>query len=64
MQIWNLDFENDGVKQCMEINTLFFLNNLQQFCFGVAGKYQQVQPLFAAELHFLRAFRSIAKTGS
>ena len=64
-----IDFEDDGDKQCIAINSLFSEelmvcpNDLQQFCFSIAGMYQQVQTRFAAELHFLRASHSLAKTG-
>ena len=42
---------------------MLFLNYLQQFCFSIAVRYQQVQALVAVEPHFLRASRSIVKTG-
>ena len=67
-EMW-IDVEDDGDQQCIAINSLcsweliVFLNDLQQFCFSIAGRYQQVQTLFGVELHFLRASRSIAKTG-
>ena len=64
-----IEFEDDGDEQCIAINSIFseeltvFLKYLQQFCFSIAGRCQQIQTLFAAELHFLCASRSIAKTG-
>ena len=40
-----IDFEDDGDKQCIEINALFSeeLMLFQQFCFSVVGEYEQVQ---------------------
>ena len=40
-----IDFEDDGDKQCIEINALFSeeLMLFQQFCCSGVGRYQQVQ---------------------
>ena len=43
---------------------MLFPKYSQQFCFRLAGGYQQVQALFVAELSLVRASRSIVKTGS
>ena len=40
-----------------------FLNYLQQLCFSIAGGCQQGQTFLQQSYNFLRASRSIAKTG-
>ena len=42
-----IDFEDDGDKQCIEINALFpeELMLFQQFCCSVVGEYEPVQAL-------------------
>ena len=41
-----LELEDDGDKQCIEINALLSeeLMLFQQFCCSVVGEYEQVQP--------------------